>query len=219
MPAAPGFLNHFMKAIHLLLGVIVVVTWSAEAFCQTNSISVDYLCKVNSLKTGINKKIAIKRMIYTDDTSYVEEDSILQDKLLSHVSFEQNKTIRAFANCSYTIFDDDSPAGITIHTPDTLKFCGGQWTSVIKSGYKHIPAKKTMVKSTGQHKMILGLLCDKFLVNDVDSGNNYFVWANNTLPKTLIPVTGLTGFRYGILEVQAIDDTWSITATHIERLK
>ena len=208
-----------MRIARFLALVFLLAAMPKLSFCQANAVSVDYLCKVHSLKTGINKKVPLKRMIYTDDTSYIEEDSILQDNLLSHVSFEKNKNIRAFAKCSYTVFDNDSPAGLIIHTPDTVRFCNGQWTSMAHSGSKNIPAKKTSIRNLKENKVILGYLCVKFLVYEADTGAKYFVWANSSLPKTLIPVPGLTGFKYGILEVSDINGTWSVVATKIVKLK
>jgi hypothetical protein len=208
-----------MPMPHVFIILFFLSLVSQAGFTQSRGVSVDYLCKVNSIKTDTDKKIPIKRIIYTDDSTYTEQDSISQNELLSRVSFEKNKNVRAFARCSYTVFDNNSPRGLDIHTPDTLRYCNNKWTSVSRSKSKALPDKKVIVEKTKEHKVILGYLCDKFLVKDINTGEKYIIWASHLLPETLNPVTGLTSFKYGILEVQEINDTWSVSATKIVKLK
>ena len=161
----------------------------------------------------------MKRIVIMDDTTYNEEDSMSEKDILSHISFEKYKTIRAFAKCSYTLFDNNSHDGLTIHTPDTILYCDNKWSTVSRAKRTSIPLKKLSFEITGEHKLILGYICDKFLVKDIEAGETYFIWASKALPKTLNPVTGLTGFKYGILEATQINDSWSVLATKITKLK
>jgi hypothetical protein len=187
---------------------------------QSQAVSVDYLCKINSIRIDSDKKIPLKRVIYFADTTYNEEDSIAKNDILNRLSFEIHKNIRAFAECSYAVINDNnSSAGITVHTPDTIKYCDNKWTSITQSKITDIPAKNVLIEETKEHKTILGYSCEKFLVKDIMSGEKYFVWANRTLPKTLNPMPGLNGFKYGILEVQEINDARSTIAIRITKLK
>jgi hypothetical protein len=184
---------------------------------QETAITVNFICRVNRMQAPVDSNIPIKRVKVVDgDTVLIEADSISIDELFAIISFEQSVRVTAFRDHSYWLFGDNTlGSGINMHTPDSIVFRDGAWFSVKQQTKTIIPIEPLEFHNTGEKKNILGFSCIKFTASSAGSNHKYVIWATSSLPQTLLPMSGLKPFGYGILEMEEASGAWSVRPVNV----
>ena len=177
-----------------------------------------YLVQVNSVKITSDKKVPLtNKYIYNDTTiKIVTGDSMYISEIVKNIKFQKEIKIRADKNESYTVFlSDENSGNVKINTPDTLIYRNKQWTRVRNNEHENISNINLQFTETKDHKQILKYNCLKFLALNLATNEKYIIWASKELPGTLLPMTGLAGFKYGILEMKEVSNKWKAEAKEI----
>lgn len=230
-------LNFMIKAVILYY---IAFIYPIGAFCQSDSTflvtflssqTVDLNQNSNSTAPVGNQDKG-RTVIVLGDTTY-ESTLGEMEKLISTFNFSTTYWILANKDSSKSYFrmdnseiipnekepEDNSNISVSVSMPDTNFYKDGRW--IIQRGTStKIPEPVTLeVLETKEKKVILGYLCTKFVAKDSTGNPSIFIWASDRLPNTLLPFTGLTGFKYGILEIDHKSKGWHTKATRIRILK
>ena len=161
----------------------------------------------------------IKTTVITNKNGIPEksEDSMSLNQIGKFISFSGYITMYASSKSSYSLLNfNEISNNMKINTPDTLFYEKQQWSSV-KDGVKtNLPLTIISYSKTDEHKTILGYDCIKFNACNNLNKESYEIWASKDLPETLLPITGLKEFKYGVLAMKERSGLWDVKAIKID---
>lgn len=107
----------------------------------------------------------------------------------------------------------------SVNMPDTIFYKNGDWSIQMQGDWIVPDRVELVVVETNEKKMILGYSCKKYIANDSEGKPGITIWATEKLPNTLLPYTGLSSFKGGILEIEHKGEEWHAVAQRIEIIK
>jgi hypothetical protein len=165
-----------------------------------------------------NQKVEGK-IVYKDSNNVTQTVTTPFDFKVPDFDFEAVFTIVANDSSSKMFFGsiDHQKNGVAImvNTPDTIYYSRGNWTRLYEGNLEAVNVQTFKVKETKETKVILGFQCSKFVTDNED----VIFWASKKLPNTLLPHTGLQGFKFGILEIQNLKDNIHTIARKVTKIK
>jgi hypothetical protein len=202
--------------VTIFMGVCLLSPFKAS---KLKKFEVVYLIKVNSVKITSDKKVPLTNKYISNDTTIRIQtgDSMYVSEIVKGIKFQKKIKIVADKNESFTFFlADEDPLHVRINTPDTLIYRNNQWIRVSDNKYDNIKRLVLEFTETKEHKQILKYDCMKFLAVNKATNEKYTIWASKQLPNTLLPMTGIVGFKYGILEIEESMNKWKAEAEEIK---
>jgi hypothetical protein len=107
----------------------------------------------------------------------------------------------------------------SVNMPDTIFYKSGDWSIQMQGDWIVPDRVELMPVETNEKKLILGYWCKKYIANNSEGKSGIIIWATEELPNTLLPYTGLSTFRGGILEIEHMSEEWHAVAKKIEITK
>jgi GLPGLI family protein len=204
---------------HIFLAILSIIIQTDLR--QDNQVEVTYVHIQYRLNLESNEKLEVNKTKQVGDSIRRFKDSMSVKEIERFVSFTANVTMRAGEKSSYMFFsmNETSPSTINMKTPDTLFYENTSWKSVSDGKVSIKKSIELLLTITDQHKTLLGYDCTKFLAKNPANSREYEIWGTTSLPKTLLPFTGLKEFPVGILEINETSGLWSIKATSIRHIK